>query len=211
MKSNIRKKFFHFFPVFAIMECLIGCSPCRDIATSNYSNTEAKDSSSIEIRWRIIEVHDSVLIYIPVEKQSSIGEDSSHLETKYAKSDAWVDSTGKLHHNLENIPQEIQAHFDGYVLTSDTSAYESHITTNENRSNEKEIEYVELPLKWWQEALMRLGAITIIIGLGYMGIKIARKKLHLSSWEAFGSRWRQNATVCSNLPIHAVGRVTEPS
>ena len=59
-------------------------------------------STKIELRDSLIYVHDTTFVYLPAEeKQVQILEDSSHLETNYAISDAWVDE-GKLNHKLEN-------------------------------------------------------------------------------------------------------------
>lgn len=58
-----------------------------------------RDSVIIE---KIVERLDTVKIEIPGEKVYVVAVDSSHLETTVAISDAKIDSTGMLHHNLIN-------------------------------------------------------------------------------------------------------------
>ena len=64
-----------------------------------------RDSVIIE---KIVERIDTVKIEIPGEKVYVIREDSSHLETAVAISDAKIDSTGILHHSLENKDVELK-------------------------------------------------------------------------------------------------------
>lgn len=64
-----------------------------------------RDSVVIE---KIVERLDTVKVEIPGEKVYVIREDSSHLETAVAISDAVVDSLGLLHHSLENKKTELK-------------------------------------------------------------------------------------------------------
>ena len=64
-----------------------------------------RDSVIIE---KIVERIDTVKIEIPGEKVYVIREDSSHLETAVAISDAKIDSTGMLHHSLTNKDVELK-------------------------------------------------------------------------------------------------------
>lgn len=58
-----------------------------------------RDSVIIE---KIVERLDTVEVEVPGEKVYVVAVDSSHLETAVAISDAKIDSTGMLHHNLVN-------------------------------------------------------------------------------------------------------------
>ena len=51
---------------------------------------------------KIVERTDTVNIEVPGERVYVIKQDSSHLETAVATSDAKIDSTGMLHHSLTN-------------------------------------------------------------------------------------------------------------
>ena len=57
------------------------------------------DSVIIE---KIVERVDSVYIPVPGESVEVVRQDSSHLETSVAISDAKIDSNGVLHHTLKN-------------------------------------------------------------------------------------------------------------
>ena len=129
------------------------------------------DSASTEIRWRYIPIFDTVPVYIPVEKQTSVGEDSSHLETVFATSDAYIDSLGKLHHRLENKPRKIDIPVKGSALVSDTNHYESHANVDTIRVPEPYPVYVEKELTDWQKFQMK-GFWWLAVGLvGYVLFK----------------------------------------
>lgn len=52
-----------------------------------------------------LRIRDSVvMVSLPIETSSQVvfQGDTSHLETSLATSDAWVDSLGRIHHNLRN-------------------------------------------------------------------------------------------------------------
>lgn len=82
--------------LFLLMLMITGCGITRVIQVPVETK---KDSVVIE---KIVERIDTVEIEIPGEKVYVIREDSSHLETAVAISDAVVDSMGFLHHSLEN-------------------------------------------------------------------------------------------------------------
>ena len=74
----------------------MGCGICK----RQYIPVESKvDSIYIE---KIVERTDTVEIEVPGESVYVVAVDSSHLETTVAISDAKIDSTGMLHHSLEN-------------------------------------------------------------------------------------------------------------
>ena len=76
---------------------LSSCGICKRV---QYIPVETKkDSIVIE---KIVERTDTVSIEIPGEKIYVIRQDSSHLETTVAISNAKIDSTGMLHHSLKN-------------------------------------------------------------------------------------------------------------
>ena len=97
-KYNNMKRFILFLVMFLVM----GCGICK----RQYIPVESKvDSIYIE---KIVERIDTVEIEIPGEKVYVIKQDSSHLETAVAISDAKIDSTGILHHSLENKDVELK-------------------------------------------------------------------------------------------------------
>ena len=85
------------FILFLMMFMMVGCGICKRV---QYVPVEtSKDSVVIE---KVVERIDTVNIEIPGEKVYVVAVDSSHLETAVATSDAKIDSTGMLHHNLVN-------------------------------------------------------------------------------------------------------------
>ena len=92
-KYNNMKRFILFLVMFLVM----GCGICKRV---QYVPVETKiDSIVVE---KIVERTDTVSIEVPGERVYVIKQDSSHLETAVATSDAKIDSTGMLHHSLEN-------------------------------------------------------------------------------------------------------------
>ena len=83
--------------VFLGMFRRVGCGICKRV---QYVPIETKiDSMVVE---KIVERTDTVSIEVPGERVYVIKQDSSHLETAVATSDAKIDSTGMLHHSLAN-------------------------------------------------------------------------------------------------------------
>ena len=88
--------------LFLLMFFMVSCGVCR----RQYIQGPVKiDSVYIE---RVVERIDTVRIKIPGEKIYVIKQDSSHLETAVAVSDAKIDSTGKLYHSLVNKDVELK-------------------------------------------------------------------------------------------------------
>lgn len=159
------------FLLVAIFATLSSCRSSRGMESRSHYQT---DSASTEIRWRYIPIFDTVPVYIPVEKQTSVGEDSSHLETDFATSDAYIDSLGKLHHSLENKPRKIDIPVKGSALVSDTNHYESHAKVDTIRVPEPYPVYVEKELTDWQKVLMWIGRLSIIAIIGVVVWKTRR-------------------------------------
>ena len=91
------------FILFLVMFLVMGCGICKRV---QYVPVETKkDSIVIE---KVVERIDTVNIEVPGEKIYVIAADSSHLETTVAISDAKIDSTGILHHSLENKDVELK-------------------------------------------------------------------------------------------------------
>lgn len=151
--------------IVAIFATLAGCRSGKEIGGSTHHQT---DSIRTEIRWREVFIHDTVPFFIPVEKHSSVGGDSSHLETDFTTSDAFVDSLGKLHHSLENKAQQIDIPVSSSALVSDTSHYESHAKVDTIRIPEPYPVEVEKKLTGWQKFQMN-GFWWLAVGLvGYV-------------------------------------------
>ena len=85
------------FILFIVTFLMMGCSICHRV---QYVPVATKtDSVIIE---KIVERVDSVEVPVPGESVEVVRQDSSHLETSVAISDAKIDSNGVLHHTLKN-------------------------------------------------------------------------------------------------------------
>ena len=87
--------------LFLLMVIMVSCGVGR-----RYTQVPVKiDSVYIE---RVVERIDTVRIKIPGERVYVVRQDSSHLETAVAVSDAMIDSVGMLHHSLTNKDVELK-------------------------------------------------------------------------------------------------------
>lgn len=117
-----------------------------------------KDSVITKVEERLVMVHDTVTFTITDERFSNVTRNPSHLATRYAISDAFVDTLGFLHHTLENIAQDISIPHTSYVTVHDTIKVENH------SSEDIETKYVEVekPLRWWQTGLIWFGSLALV-------------------------------------------------
>ena len=85
------------FILFLVMFLVMGCGICKRV---QYVPVETKiDSIVVE---KIVERTDTVSIEVPGERVYVIKQDSSHLETAVAASDAKSYSTGMMHPSMTN-------------------------------------------------------------------------------------------------------------
>lgn len=132
--------------------CLSGCGVLR----CQKPELQVKDSLVLHIKDSLAIRYIPVEVPVPVEVIREIipSSDSSHLETSVARSDAFIDSTGNLHHTLEN-KADSSLHVDVPV--------EEHFHTEQQQAShvEKEtvIKEVEKPLSWWQKFLQVSGIV----------------------------------------------------
>ena len=135
-----------------IIGLLSACCPCKHLTTS----TGTRDSLHVEIRHRTIWIPDTVRVQLPAERtEQTVRQDSSHLETSAAVSDARINPDGSLSHSLENKTDD-----------RDSIVY---------RDREVEVEKiveVERKLTWWQQTQIRGFWVTIIIILVLLRKKI---------------------------------------
>lgn len=136
----------------------------------------------IERRDSLVYRDTLIKVPIPLEKDQAIVQlgDTSKLETTVAQSVAYVDSTGRLHHTLENRRGSLSTVVKipvRYVFQSEVQKQAEIIT--------KEVE-VEKPLSWWQNFRIRafwylLGAVAALVLWTFRKpfIKLIRLWLHL--------------------------------
>lgn len=121
---------------------LPACCPCKHLTTST------RDSIRVETVIRTERVPDTVLVEVPVEViRQKVRDTTSHLETSFAASDAWINPDGSLFHSLENKAQKRPVATKKEVVYRDSIVYR-------DRETEPVVEVAQ-PLTWWQQTQMR--------------------------------------------------------
>lgn len=129
-----------------IIGLLSACCPCKHLTTS----TGTRDSLHVEIRHHTIWIPDTVRVRLPPERtQQTVRQDSSHLETSAAVSDARINPDGSLSHSLENKTD------DQKIPTQRPIEYRDSIVYKDREVEVEKIVEVERKLTWWQQTKMR--------------------------------------------------------
>lgn len=137
-----------------ILAIMTACCPCKHLTTS----TGTRDSLHIEIKYRTIWIPDTVRVRLPAERtEQTIRQDSSHLETSAAVSDARINPDGSLTHSLEN-KQENQE-----IPTQRPIEYRDSIVYRDREVEVEKIVEVERKLTWWQQTQIRGFWVAIIV------------------------------------------------
>lgn len=111
--------------------------------------------TEVVTQYRDSIIHDTTTFTIETIIEKNITRDTvSHLENKYAKSDALV-SNGFLSHSLESIPQVIKVPFEVHVRDTITITKESEVIT--------ETKYVEKKLNLWQKTRLYLFPFMLLL------------------------------------------------
>jgi len=151
--------------VIIILILSVSCSP----RVTERITTITKDTTIVQIRERII--HDTAYVEIPVIIERNVTkDDSSHLENRFAVSDAWIQD-GLLHHSLLTKPQTIDVPVD--IPVSDTTTTHEHFEQTDSSGTQ----YVEVEKKLtaWQRFRMNVGGYTLFALLLLVGIWIFKK------------------------------------
>ena len=144
---------------------LLSCSCSRKLLPSSTNTTIVDHNTTVTERI----VWQSKIITLPVEHTQQVTfEDSSHLETSLAISDARIMADGRLFHSLKNKTNFLQDSIPS--LEKETVVTKDSIITVEKIVEVK----VEKELSKWQKILISIG----YIGIGFIlfsGYKIVRK------------------------------------
>lgn len=141
---------------------MIGCC-----ASKHAIEVPVKEIVKIEYRDSLIHVKDTIYIQPPVEEKSNkTKEDSSHLETSMAKSDAWIDVEGNLNHTLENKDTPLKTIRDTIFVTQNVIEYkEKEVPV------EVEIPKPYIPIIFW------IAMCYMVLSLGLKIYKLISKLL----------------------------------
>lgn len=149
--------------VIAIALILVGCCPCKQLATGT------TDSTRVEIRERIVKVRDTVVVELPAERVEVITPDTtSTVQTSLATSTATV-SGGVLTHSIENKKTAIRKPTEVRVDVRDSIIYRDRQTT-------KVVE-VERELTAWQR--FRLDGFWALLSVVLLSVVLKLKTLKI--------------------------------
>ena len=141
------------------------CSVCKHTPSGLQQNI--KDSTAINFKDSL-RIRDSVavrdsLVPVPIPVEQSVSKlpafkFPSHLETSIAESDAYVDSTGVLHHTLKNKSDKtLNAHVPVTEHFQSTEHTQQGSTVQSSEKAEKETLYVEVEREFtlWEKVRLR--------------------------------------------------------
>ena len=119
---------------------------------------EIVTETKIEYRDSLVYRDTLIKVPIPLEKDQAIVRlgDTSRLETSVAQSVAYVDSTGFLHHTLENKKGNIS------TVVKIPEHYHFTVSVSTTKETITKTEYKDKPLTWWQN--FRLKAFWWLLG-----------------------------------------------
>lgn len=154
---------FRLATLLATLFATLGCCPCRHLETATI------DSTRVEVRERIVEVRDTVVVELPAERVEVITPDTtSTVQTSIATSTATV-SGGVLTHSIENKQTSIRKPTEVRVEVRDSIIYRDRQTT--------EVVEVERELTAWQRFKMEgFWALLAVVGVA-VALKLKNLKI----------------------------------
>ena len=129
-----------------LLVCALLLTSCK---AHRHLTSDSRDSVRVETVIRTEYICDTIEVEIPVERTIQIAEDSSHLETVFAVSDAFLRSDGRLYHSLENKAGKRPVEVKKEVVYRDSIVY------RDRAIKETEVKEVPRELTWWQKAQMK--------------------------------------------------------
>lgn len=140
---------------FLLLLILAGCGVQNKITTTDV----VRDSVSVVIKESVVYKDTTIYVEVPVEVVKEIlpADDTSHLETSLAVSDAWVNA-GKLNHTLIHKDVKIEQNLP---IPEKHSQKDSVVVSIQEIVKEVPVE-VEKKLTYWQRMRMTLGDLAMI-------------------------------------------------
>ena len=144
----------------ALLVC--ACGPARLITNDTSQRIQVKETTTF--------VPYLVKLEIPEVKELNRTRDtSSHLENKYAASDAIIHKDGTLEHSLRLKPQEVPQMVEVPVVQRDSIIEKEVIREIET------VKEVAKPLNWWQR--LRLNLFWPLLAVAVIAIATWIRKL----------------------------------
>ncbi len=146
-----------------VMMLFCGCKAKKPLVSEH---SDKSDSVRIEYKEKIVKVPVTVYVDVPAESHINMTNDSSHLETGFAVSDAmmiWIDGVPFLRHSLDNKPQKIQKKDSVPVVEKEKVVWKTRrVTYTKTEIREREN-------AWWAKVKILFGGWSLLLN----GIAIA--------------------------------------
>jgi hypothetical protein len=150
--------------ILLILALFILCG-CRSVKSAEKEKTEIGDSVRIEYKEKIVKVPVTVYVEVPVESHINMTNDSSHLETGFAVSDAmmiWIDGVPFLRHTLANKAQTIGKNDSVPVTEKEKVVWRTRRVTYTKK------EILEKENTWWEKMKIRYGEVSFVLNIFFM-------------------------------------------
>lgn len=109
----------------------------------------------------------TVEVLVPAESiMQTVPDSTSHLETKFAVSEAWINPNGTLGHRLTN--KEMAVPVDVIVPSKDTQTNSIATSIKEVPVPYPEPVYIERNFTWWER--LKIGAFWYLLGISLISI-----------------------------------------
>ena len=149
-------------PYLAICLGFLGCSTPRVIQDCQ------RDSECIIVKDSLVLKDTIVLVEIPTERERLVvaATDTSYLETSVAKSIAFINDNGRLHHTLTNK--------DALLPVKVSLPMKVHTEQREKAMIIRQTVEVEKELSRWQNFLITVGYTVLVALAVWLIMKIRR-------------------------------------
>ncbi|WP_289744557.1 hypothetical protein [uncultured Duncaniella sp.] len=155
---------------------LVGCKTQKQIPAT-LPPVVLKNSDSVRVETIVNTVYVPVEVAVDLPRQSESNatpDDSSHIETDLAFSDAWIDNDGILHHNIENKPGQLK----GEAFVPQTTEQTSKESVKVKEVPVPQPYPVEVERKWTLMEQIKLATFWYLVGAVLINaIYIFRKPL----------------------------------
>ncbi len=158
-------KHWAFLGLLAGLYVLTGCGIYKQVQSSRESTKEAV---------KVIEHTEYVPVYIEtkipeISERVAVKDTTSHLENKYAESDAQIKRDGTLSHSLKTKPQTITTETKVKVEYRDSIVFKEKVI-------EKPI-YIEAQIKWYNKLFIWLGRLSCVVAIIWVLCLYLKRKL----------------------------------
>lgn len=115
------------YGLLLLLSLLLASCRTTTIATTETNKTD----SIVSVRYIERTIRDTIQVQLPIERNSvTVTTDTSVLSTSFAKSTAWTDTLGLLHHTIENLTNTLPVVIDRVEVVRDSIVYRDRDSNN---------------------------------------------------------------------------------